>query len=60
MVIILSLSYLYLGIHMRELAAVITKVGQIILNLLILFLMVMLGLVVVEVVLKCLVIRSPY
>jgi len=45
---------------MYELAAVRTKVGQIILNLFILFLMVMLGLVVVEVVLKCLVIRSPY
>jgi hypothetical protein len=45
---------------MYELAAVRTKVGQIILNLLILFLMLMLGLVVVEVVLKCLVIRSPF
>lgn len=48
-----------MGIHMHELAAVRTKVGQIILNLFILFLVVMLGLVVVEVVLKCLVIRSP-
>jgi len=45
---------------MHELAAVRTKVDQIILNLLILFLILVLGLVVVEVVLKCLVIYSPF
>lgn len=49
-----------MGICMYELASVRTKVGQIILNLFILFLMVVLGLVVVEVVLKCLIIQGPY
>jgi hypothetical protein len=49
-----------MGVQMYELAAVRTIVGQIILNLLILFLMVILGSVVVEVVLKCLVIEGPY
>lgn len=45
---------------MHELAGARSKVGQIILNLLILFLLVVLGLVVVEVVLKCLVVHGPF
>ncbi|MDY9924887.1 MULTISPECIES: hypothetical protein [unclassified Methanosarcina] len=49
-----------MGIQMYELASVRTKVGQIILNLFILFLMVVLGLLVVEFVLKCLIIQGPY
>jgi len=45
---------------MYELGAVRTRIGQIILNLFILSLIIVLGLVVVEVVLKCLVIHSPF
>ncbi|MFA7036860.1 hypothetical protein [Methanosarcina mazei] len=47
-----------MGIKMYELASVRMKVGQIILNLFILFLVVAFGLVVVEVVLKCLIIEG--
>ncbi|WP_440945441.1 hypothetical protein ACSAZL_15065 [Methanosarcina sp. T3] len=49
-----------MGICMYELASVRAKVGQIILNLLILFFMVIFGLFVVEVALKCLIIQGPY
>jgi hypothetical protein len=49
-----------MGIRMYELAAVRTKLSQIILNLLILFSVVVLWLTVVEVVLKCLVIKGPF
>lgn len=45
---------------MHELAGFRTKVGQIILNLLILLLLVVLGLKVVEVVLKCFVVHWPF
>jgi len=45
---------------MYGLAVILSKVGQIILNLLILFSVVVLWLIVVEVVLKCLVIRGPF
>lgn len=49
-----------MGIRMYELAAFRAIVDQIILNLVILFLIIMLGLVVVEVVLKCLVIQGHF
>jgi hypothetical protein len=47
-----------MGIHMYELASVKAIAGQIILNIFILFLVLMLGLTVVEVVLKCLMIEG--
>lgn len=49
-----------MGIRMYELATVRTKVGQIILNLLILSSVAVLWLIVIEVVLKCLVIEGLF
>jgi len=49
-----------MGIRMYELAAVRAKVSQIILNLLILSSVAVLWLIVVEVVLKCLVIKGLF
>ena len=53
--------YIYkMGAWMYELGTVRARIGQIILNLLIIFFIVVLGLIVVEVILKCLVIHSPF